>query len=165
MMILTNKLHLASLLVLLVAFSLCGCTNGNRSYKVTSVTYSKGIDTLFEQNKTTAFKNALLKTTLDITIQDDTLMLVKGFPMMPELKLHRIKARKNSDMPKYTYRISNQDGNTLDISLSGATFKELTIRTRALYLFPEKIGANKLALSSSDTRKWQATVEIKGEKL
>lgn len=152
---------------LMLVASICvlpSCTNGERSYKVTSVTYSKGLDTLFAKDKTGSFRKALQNATLDITIQDDTLMTVKGFPTAATLTLHRLKARKNSDMPKYTYRTSDKDGNTLDISLSGTGFKELTLKTRALYAFQEKISPDKLNLSASDTRKWQASIEVKGEK-
>lgn len=149
-----------------IAFAAClfaGCTNGTRSYKVTTVTYSKGLDTLFT-DKPAAFKKALQNATLEITIQDDTLMIVKGLPETPSLQLHRLKARKNSDMPKHTYRTSDKDGNALDISLSGTGFKDMTLKTRALYLFKDKIGTDKLTLSPADTRRWLATVEIKGEK-
>lgn len=143
---------------------LSGCTNGDRTYKVTSVNYSKGLDTLFAKEKTDAFRKALQNKTIEVSIKDDTLMIVKGLPTAESLTLHRVKVRKNSDLPKYTYRISDKDGNTLDISLSGRGFKNFTLKTRALYLFPEKIGTDKLTLSSSDTRKWQAGIEIKGEK-
>lgn len=144
---------------------LCSCTNGKRSYKLTTVTYSKGLDTIFTTEKVQAFRKAIPNATLEITIQDDTLMIVKGLPTISSLTLYRVKARKNSDMPKHTYRASDKDGNTLDVSLSGNGFKDLTLRTRALYLFPEKIGTDKLTLSPADIRKWQATVEIKGEKI
>lgn len=157
-------LHNRPLLPLFCLFLLAACTNGERSYRITAVNYSKGLDTLFAKDKTDAFRNALQKATIEVTIADDTLMTVKGIPSMPELTLHRLKARKNSDMPKHTYRASDKDGYTLDISLSGRGFKDFTLKTRALYLFPEKIGADKLTLSPSDTRKWQATVEVKGEK-
>lgn len=155
---------LASLFLLTSLLLLSACTNGKRSYKVTTITYSKGLDTLFAQDKTTAFKKALQGATIEVTIQNDTLMTVEGLPTRSGLTLHRVKARKNSDLPKYTYRATDKDGNTLDISLSERGFKQFTLRTRALYLFPEKIGSNKLTLSSSDMRKWQATIEVKGEK-
>lgn len=164
MKLLKKSLLLPGLFIVAFGCFLMACTNGERSYKVTSVTYSKGLDTLFAKDKTEAFRKALQSTTLDVSIQDDTLMTVKGLPGFTTLTLHRLKARKNSDMPKYTYRAANKDGYTLDISLSGTGFKELTLRTRALYVFPEKIGADKLTLSASDTRKWQASIEVKGEK-
>lgn len=157
-------LPLVSLFTVSGSFLFSGCTNGERSYKITDVNYSKGLDTLFSKDKTTAFKKALQNATLNVTIQDDTLMIVKGLPIAPEMTLHRVKVRKKSDLPKYTYRISDKNGNTLDISLSGRGFKDFTLRTRALYLFPEKIGTNTLTLSPSDMRKWQASVEMKGEK-
>lgn len=155
--------HLTSTVIVIAAYLLAGCTNGTRTYKVTAVNYSKGMDTLFA-GKPAAFKKALQHTTLEITIQDDTLMIVKGLPETPSLQLHRLKARKNSDMPKHTYRTSDKDGNALDISLSGTGFKDMTLRTRALYLFKGNISTDKLTLSPSDTRRWLATVEIKGEK-
>lgn len=155
---------ISGLSIIVCSCILTACTNGERSYKITSVTYSRGLDTLFAKDKTEAFRNALQDATLDITIQDDTLMTVKGFPTITTLTLYRLKARKNSDMPKYTYRTSDKDGNTLDISLSGTGFRKLTLKTRALYAFHEKIGSDKLTLSTSDTRKWQATIEIEGEK-
>lgn len=164
---LINKLYRFPVIGLLIFSGLSvfsSCTNGDRTYKVTSVNYSKGLDTLFAKDKTDAFKKALQNQTLEVSIKDDTLMIVKGLPTTESLTLHRVKVRKNSDMPKYTYRVSDKDGNTLDVSLSGRGFKNFTLKTRALYLFPEKIGANKLTLSSSDTRKWQASIEVKGEK-
>lgn len=164
---LINKLYKFPIAGLLICSGLSifsGCTNGDRTYKVTSISYSKGLDTLFAKDKTDAFKKALQNQILEVSIKDDTLMLVKGLPTAESLTLHRVKVRKNSELPKYTYRISDKDGYTLDVSLSGRGFKNFTLKTRALYLFPEKIGTDKLALSPSDTRKWQASIEIKGEK-
>lgn len=161
-----NKLFPVVLVIVLCLTGLfTSCTNGERSYRITGVTFSKGMDSLFNRRKMADFKRNVQAATLEISIQNDTLMIVRGLPGSTELQLHRLKARKNSDMPKHTYRLSDKDGNTLDVSLSGTGFKKLTIRTRALILFPEKIGTDKLTLSASDQRKWLSTVEMNGEKI
>ncbi len=154
------KTRLLVPLVTFVCGGLTACVNGERSYEITDITYSNGLDTLFSDGQAGKFKQQYTHSSVEITIKDDSVMTLKGLGFTPSLTLNKIAKRKEGKTPKNTYRAVDKQGNAFDVSLTGMNYGQLTIRTRGIYLFSKNLPTD----SANSSKRWLSTVEMKGKK-